>query len=100
MQFNGASLIVPDDGIYYIYGQLVIAQDDERQCEFEIETSSQGRAVLLVKHPASTADEITIFGSQVLSLMKKETVTMSTCNNNCSYSFQYDRAHFGLFGFN
>ena len=97
MEFDGTSFTVPEDGLYYIYGQLVIKETVTKDCEFSIVNSnSRPHDILLsVTHPASPDKNITIFGSQVRRLNPSNKVAIST--SNCSYSFEAEQAHFGMF---
>ena len=97
MKFDGKAFTVPGDGLYYVYGQLVINETVTRECGFIIDKSNfvPPLIFLSVTHPASADKNITIFGSQVRQLDQGDVVAMSTLH--CSYSFDADKAHFGLF---
>ena len=98
MEFDGTSFTVPEDGIYYVYGQVVTAETVTKDCGFTIVVSNAMVSLptfLTVSHPASADKDITIFGSQVRRLDKGNAVQMMT--TNCSYSFEADKADFGMF---
>ena len=97
MEFDGTSFTVPEQGFYYVYGQLVISDTDTGDCGFTIDVTTvmPPLAFLSVTHPASADKDVTIFGSEVRRLEPGDEVVMSTLN--CTYSFDADKAHFGIF---
>ena len=96
MEFDGTSFTVPEQGFYYVYGQLVIDDTDTGDCGFiiDIATVMPPLAFLSGTQPASADKDIAIFGSQVRKLDPEDEVVMSTLN--CSYSFDADKANFGI----
>ena len=98
MEFDGSSFTVPEDGIYYVYGQVVTTETVIKDCGFTILITNAMVSLpvfLTVSHPASANKDSTIFGSQVRRLDKGNAVQMKT--TNCSYLFEAANANFGMF---
>ena len=93
MSFDGTEFTVPDDGIYYIYGMIMIEHDGVETCGFTLDV---GADRYLIAHDQSiNGAQQSLFGSQVRKLITGNRVSMTT--RNCIYNFGLDRAFFGIY---
>ena len=93
MSFAGTEFTVPDDGIYYIYGMIMIEHDGVETCGFTLDVGAD--RYLIANDQSINGAQQSLFGSQVRKLKTGNRVSMTT--RNCIYNFGLDRAFFGIY---